>query len=59
MKSNVIREYKCKEGECELLAQAKYIGMTITTLSRRLTMHLQSGAIKLCPQTETYTTRLS
>ena len=46
MKSNVIREYKCKEGECKLLAQAKYIGMTTTTLSRRLTMHLQSGAIK-------------
>lgn len=44
--SNVIYEFKCKEGECELLAEAKYIGMTTTTLSRRLTMHLQSGAIK-------------
>ena len=30
--------------ECELLPDAKYIGQTVTTLSRRLTMHLQAGA---------------
>jgi len=45
-KTSVIYDYKCTKGDCELLPEARYIGMTTTTLSRRLTMHLQSGAIK-------------
>ena len=45
-KVNVIYQYKCQKGDCELLPNSQYIGMTTTTLSRRLTMHLQSGSIK-------------
>ena len=41
--TNTIYEYKCTTGECELQPQVKYIGMSTTTLSRRLTMHLGSG----------------
>ena len=44
-KTNLVYEYTCKYGECEHL-NSSYIGLTTTTLSRRLTMHLQSGAIK-------------
>ena len=44
-KSNIIYAYNCNIGECELLPDARYIGETVTTLSRRLTMHLQAGAI--------------
>ena len=44
--TNVIYQYKCKLGGCELLPNEKYIGFTTTTLSRRLTMHLINGAIK-------------
>ena len=43
--NNVIYEYNCSTGDCERL-QCSYIGFTTTTLSRRLTMHLQHGAIK-------------
>ena len=42
-RSHVVYEYKCNIGECEHL-NSSYIGMTATTLSRRLTLHLQSGA---------------
>ena len=43
--SHVVYEYQCNvsaSGCCN----AKYIGMTSTTLSKRLTAHLQDGAIK-------------
>jgi hypothetical protein len=45
--TNVIYQYNCKIGECELQESANYIGMTTTTLSRRLTMHLASGGPKI------------
>ena len=44
-KTNLVYEYTCKIGDCERL-QSSYIGVTQTTLSRRLTMHKGSGAIK-------------
>jgi hypothetical protein len=44
--TNVIYEYSCPEEDCQLLQNMKYIGMTTTTLSRRLTCHLTSGAPK-------------
>ena len=44
-KTSLIYEYLCKTGDCERL-QSSYIGVTQTTLSRRLTMHKGSGAIK-------------
>ena len=46
MATNVIYEYKCITGDCELQLDSKYIGMTTTTLSRRMTMHLASGGPK-------------
>ena len=39
-----------KKGNCEALPE-KYIGMTTTKLSRRLTLHLSNGAIKKHHQT--------
>ena len=44
-KANVIYECNCATGDCEL-QNSKYVGMATTTLSRRLTMHLQNGAPK-------------
>ena len=44
--TNVIYEIKCPIGNCEFQKDVKYIGLTSTTLSRRLTMHLQSGGPK-------------
>ena len=41
--TNVIYHYKCTTGDCALLPNSGYIGLTTTSLSRRLTMHLQSG----------------
>ena len=43
--TDLIYEYKCQIGDCEH-QNSSYIGLTTTTLSRRLTMHLQSGAPK-------------
>jgi hypothetical protein len=43
--TNVVYEFKCNTGECEL-QPSSYIGMTTTSLSRRLTMHLASGGPK-------------
>jgi len=43
--TNVVYEFKCNTGECEL-QPSKYIGMTTTSLSRRVTMHLASGGPK-------------
>ena len=49
--SNVIYSYKCPIGDCALRDNSKYIGYTTTTLSRRITMHLQNGG----PKTHTET----
>ena len=43
--TNVVYEFNCPEEGCTLL-NSSYIGVTTTTLSRRLTMHLQNGAIR-------------
>ena len=43
--TNVVYAFKCTYGDCKLRTNACYIGHTTTTLSRCLTMHLQSGAI--------------
>ena len=40
-RTNILYKYECNVGDCEPQA---YIGYTQTTLSRRITMHLQSGA---------------
>ena len=47
-KTNLIYDFDCKEGECEHLPiqQKRYTGLTKCTLSRRLSYHLQNGAIK-------------
>ena len=44
--TNLIYEYNCTLGDCEHLPNASYVGLTTTTLSRRITMHLQSGGPK-------------
>ena len=44
-KTNVIYQYKCSHGDFQHLKNT-YIGMTTTTLSRRLTMHLASRGHK-------------
>ena len=44
--SNVIYSYKCPLGDCALRQSCKYIGVTTTSLSRRITMHLQNGGPK-------------
>ena len=41
---NLVYQYTCKIGGCSHL-NSRYIGVTTTTLSRRLTYHLQDGAI--------------
>ena len=42
--TNVVYAFKCTYGDCELRPDAVYIGHTTTSLSRRLTCHLQSGS---------------
>ena len=42
-RTNVIYKYSCSHEDC-LLRKTDYIGLTTTTLSRRLTMHLRDGA---------------
>ena len=44
--TNLVYEYQCKLGDCEHLTQNSYVGLTTTSLSRRITMHLRSGAPK-------------
>ena len=44
-KSHVVYKFTCKQGNCEVL-HSTYIGMTTTKLTRRITMHLASGAPK-------------
>ena len=43
--TNVVYRFQCKAGDCAT-RQVYYIGHTTTSLSRRLTMHLQDGAPK-------------
>ena len=47
-KTNVIYEFQCKKGDCEHLPprRKQYSGLTTNTLSRRLSFHLQNGAIR-------------
>ena len=45
-RTNVLYEFTCLKEDCRLLQNMKYIGETTTSLSRRLTMHLQNGAIR-------------
>ena len=46
--TNVIYNFICSFEDCRLQPNVNYIGYTTTTtLNRRLTMHLASGAIKL------------
>ena len=47
-KTNLIYDFDCKEGECihRPLKERRYSGLTRCTLSRRLSFHLQQGAIK-------------
>ena len=47
--SNIIYEFKCPEDECVRHPSLNnvYIGHTTCTLSRRLSLHLQNGAIKM------------
>ena len=56
--SNLVYHFKCNKGDCALLPTSGYIGYTSTTLSRRLTMHLQSGGPQQHTQTE-HETRLT
>ena len=44
--TNVIYKYSCHKEGCRLLQNVNYIGLTSTTLSRRLTCHLQTGGPK-------------
>ena len=44
--ANVVYFYKCNKGDCALLPKSSYIGLTTTSLSRRITMHLQNGGPK-------------
>ena len=41
--NNVVYMYKCSHEGCKL-RNTTYVGLTTTSLSRRLTCHLQSGA---------------
>ena len=44
--ANVVYFYKCTKGDCALLPKSGYVGLTTTSLSRRITMHLQTGGPK-------------
>ena len=41
--TNVVYHYKCTLGNCALLPHSAYIGNATTSLTRRITMHLQQG----------------
>ena len=47
-RTNLIYDFTCRKGECEHLPQqqVRYTGLTTCTLSRRLSFHLQKGAIR-------------
>ncbi|MPC23567.1 hypothetical protein E2C01_016624 [Portunus trituberculatus] len=42
---NIVYQYTCNYGDCSR-RPSTYIGSTITTLSKHITVHLQDGAIK-------------
>ena len=44
--TNVVYQYKCTHGDCARQHNSSYIGLTTTTLGRRITMHLQDGGPK-------------
>jgi hypothetical protein len=54
-KTNVIYEYYCHKEGCRLPQNLNYIGLTSTTLSRRLTCHLQTGGPRREAHNETLT----
>ena len=56
--TNVVYEFSCPIGDCARRSNSSYIGYTTTSLSRRLTMHLQTGAPKQHMAT-THNTRLT
>ena len=47
-RTNLIYDFTCSADECKHLPlrQVRYSGLTTCTLSRRLSFHLQNGAIK-------------
>ena len=47
-KTHLIYDFQCEEGECTHLPnkQTRYSGLTTCTLLRRLSFHVQNGAIK-------------
>ena len=47
-KTHVVYKFRCKKGDCEHLPprNTAYPGLTTDTLSRRLSFHLQNGAIR-------------
>ena len=45
--TNVVYEFHCPLGDCARRPNSTYLGHTTTSLSRRITMHLQDGAPKL------------
>ena len=57
-KCNIVYRYNCKKGDCAL-QNSSYIGHTTTSLSRRITMHLQQGAIKTHNTTHHHEDRLT
>ena len=52
-RTNLIYDFRCSIDECahRKRSEVTYSGMTTCTISRRLTYHLQSGAIKIHAQT--------
>ena len=46
LETNIIYKFSCLKEGCRLLQNVNYIGLTSTTLSRRLTCHLQAGGPK-------------
>ena len=51
MRTNVLYQFDCPIEDCRLRNNS-YVGYTCTTLSRRLTMHKQTGTIKAHMQNE-------
>ena len=47
-RTHLIYDFTCKTGECKHLPQqqVRYSGLTTCTLSRRLSLHLQKGAMR-------------
>ena len=47
-KTHVVYKFRCKKGDCEHLPprETTYWGLTTDTTSRRLSFHLQNGAIR-------------